>query len=134
MTKLSDEEREEKAKELDYSALFDVHLWSEHPEVNEAVDELYSMLLGLPDFKGNEQIRKKHVKVVILDLYVKRLTDPLMYSSYHRKKGRYTGLNERYPIRNWAFCIDSISNTISSSYPSPYSFISKDSSSILTIS
>jgi len=96
MTELSDEEKEEKAKELDKSALFDVHVWSEHPEVNKAVDELYSMLKELPDFKGDEKLRKKHVKVVILDLYVKWLTDPKMYSSYHRKRNRYTELDERY--------------------------------------
>jgi hypothetical protein len=37
MAELSDEEREEreeKAKELDNSALFDVHTWSEHPIVD----------------------------------------------------------------------------------------------------
>jgi len=54
MAELSDEEREEreeKAKELDNSALFDVHTWSEHPEVNKAVSELYE---NRADYKKDE--------------------------------------------------------------------------------
>jgi hypothetical protein len=103
MTRLTEEEIQQKAEELDNSKLFDVHVWSKYPQVNNAVDELYKMLKTLPDFKGNEKLRKKHVKVVILDLYVKWLEDPFMYSAYHRQKSRYTGFDERYNKLNISY-------------------------------
>lgn len=87
----------EKAEALNNSALFDVHRWSDYPEANSAVDALYEELKELPDFKkGNVRLRKKHVKVVILDLYHKWLTDPMMYSAYHRNVKRYSDMDERY--------------------------------------
>jgi hypothetical protein len=95
--KLGEDGKTRKAKELDNSELFDVHLWSEHPEVNKAVDALYGELKKRPEFEGrNEKLRKKHVKVVILDLYVKWLADPKRYSSYYRQRTRYTDLDSRY--------------------------------------
>ena len=86
----------EKAEELDNSAQFDVHRWSDYPEVNNAVDALYEELKTDPSFKGRKNIRKKHIKVIVLDLYVKWLTDPTMYSSFYRRKGYYTTLDSRY--------------------------------------
>jgi len=43
----------------------DVHTWSDHPEVNVFVDEIYSHLSSI---KGNQRINKKLLKVVLLDL------------------------------------------------------------------
>ena len=52
----------------------DVHRWSEHPEVNIFVDTIYNN-----DFRqGNEnqRIKKKHLKLVLLDLYLAWFDDP----------------------------------------------------------
>lgn len=82
-----------KAIELDNSDLFDVHTWSEYPEVNQCVDFIFTS----NSFEGNKKIRKKHLKVIILDLYVKWLKDPAMYSSFYRAKWYYDDeLDNRY--------------------------------------
>ena len=47
-------------------------------------------------FGVNSSIRKKHLKVVILDLYVKWLTDPAMYSSFYRAHWYYQDIRGRY--------------------------------------
>ena len=56
----------------DFSSLtnvrpLDVHRWSDYPEVNTFVNHIYTLLVGL---YGNERINKKHLKVLLLDLYV----------------------------------------------------------------
>jgi hypothetical protein len=88
----------EKAEELNNSELLDVHRWSSYPEVNSAVDHIYDEMQSLDDFSGRPTIRKRHIKVIILDLYVKWLTDPEMYIAYQRgndayKRGRYNKLH-----------------------------------------
>jgi len=102
-----------RAEELDNSELFDVHTWSEYPEVNKAVDALYAELLKDPKFsskgKGEKErsdvitIKKKHIKVIILDLYVKWLEDPQKYSSFYRMRNRYSELEERYNKLNISY-------------------------------
>lgn len=96
MGKLTKEEIRKKAEELDNYEHFDVHRWSEYPEVNKAVNSLYHELRTLSEFKGSEKLRKKHVKVIILDLYVKWSTDPTRYTSYYRMKNKYTDMDARY--------------------------------------
>lgn len=75
----TDGEKKTLAEQLNNSADFDVHRWSDYPEVNKAVDHLYEEFKALPEFKGKANIQKKHIKTVILDLYVKYLADPQMY-------------------------------------------------------
>ena len=87
-----------KAEELNNSELLDVHRWSSYPEVNNAVDHIYEEMTQLDNFKGRPTARKRHIKVVILDLYVKWLTDPEMYVAYQRgsdayQQGRYNKLH-----------------------------------------
>ena len=89
-------ERRIKAEKLDNWGLFDLQLWSDYPSIDQAVDALYDELSAIPSFKGNARIRKKHIKVVILDLYEKWLTDPTMYSGYRRGSNFYSELDERY--------------------------------------
>lgn len=103
MVEMTEEARKEAAEALKYSEQFDVHIWSHYPEVNNAVDNIYNALKKGSGFKGSEKLRKKHVKVVILDLYVKWLTNPAKYSSYHRRKIRYTDLNSRYNKLNISY-------------------------------
>ena len=78
-----------KAVELDNYENFDVHTWSDYPEVNKAVDYLYEELNKLPEFSGNEKIGKKHVKVIVLSLYVIFLEDPQRWARYYRKESEY---------------------------------------------
>jgi hypothetical protein len=60
------------AIELGYSRPLDVHTWSEHPEVNTFVDRIYEAC-----FRGGKpNIKKKHLKVVLLDLYLAWCQDP----------------------------------------------------------
>lgn len=84
------------AIELGNAEQLDVHRWSEYPEVDQAVDSIYTELCANPAFVGNRKLRKRHIKVIILDLYVKWLKDPEMYSSYYRAKWYYDDLESRY--------------------------------------
>jgi len=84
----------EKAEELNNYQPLDVHRWSDYPEVNSAVNALYEELKSLG--VGNERLRKKHVKVVVLDLYVKWLVDPLRHVGYYRMRSHYKDLKSRY--------------------------------------
>ena len=45
---------------------FDVHKWSDHPEVNNFVNSIYDKHFKLQ----KSEILKKHLKVVLLDLYI----------------------------------------------------------------
>lgn len=86
----------QKAIALDNSELFDVHTWSEYPEVTGAVNQLYSELLELADFSGHAALRKKHLKVLILHLYVTWFKDTTRYTSLNRRKAYYDNLVSRY--------------------------------------
>lgn len=88
--------KRKKAIELDNSELFDVHKWSEYPQVNSIVDSLYSDLSTVPNFNKNQRLRKKHIKVIVLDLYVKWSQDPTKYISVYLRKAYYTELESRY--------------------------------------
>ena len=72
--------------DLNYSRPLDVHRWSDHPEVNSFVDKIYS---SLPSLSGNKQIRKKHLKVLLLDLYVAWSTDPDLKMAISRDNNAY---------------------------------------------
>ena len=64
----------------------DVHTWSDHPEVNVFVNDIYS---HLPSLEGNERINKKLLKVVLLDLYVAWCTDPELMIMFSRDNNAY---------------------------------------------
>ena len=59
--------------DYEHSRPLDVHRWSEHPEVNTFVDDIFNTY-----FKKKTDIRKKHLKVVLLDLYVAWRDDPTL--------------------------------------------------------
>ena len=94
---LSDFERYLNARPLD------VHTWSDHPEVNVFVNEIYSHLSSI---KGNQRINKKLLKVVLLDLYVAWCTDPelmIMFSrdnNAYKAKSRYNEIHISKKIRD----------------------------------
>lgn len=88
-----------KAERLDNWGPFDVHRWSDYPEVNAAVNEIFRVLKTDPEFDGNDGLRKRHVKVLVLDLYAKWLTHPERYmgvyfkESEYRAKSRYNAIH-----------------------------------------
>jgi hypothetical protein len=71
--------------DLDHSRPLDVHVWSDHPEVNTFVDAIYQEHFE----DGNANIRKKHLKVVLLDLYVAWSNDPDLKIAYSRSPNAY---------------------------------------------
>ena len=79
----------EKAEALDFSRLLDVHKWSDYREVNAAVNAIYTDLKNDPDFTGSENLKKKHIKVVILSLYVNWLANRELFTAYSRDKNSY---------------------------------------------
>ena len=72
--------QEARAKELDYSELLNVHTSSDHPEVKEFIDRFYDEYFS----GGNLTIRKKHLKVILLDLYVRWRNDPKLKTAFAR--------------------------------------------------
>lgn len=98
---LTDKQRQGIAEELNNSKPFDVHKWSEYKEVNDTVDYLYPKILKkikvkqAPSAKQVE-IKKRHLKVIILDLWACYLQDPKMYVAYSRSPNKYLEVNSRY--------------------------------------
>jgi hypothetical protein len=81
----------QKAEALNNFTLLDVHRWSDFPEVNNAVNAIYCELKKDPAFGGNKRLRKKHIKVVILDLYATWLADDTKYIAYYCTPNAYIG-------------------------------------------
>ena len=77
--------RKAKSISLNNSRMLDVHTWSEHPEVNGFVDAIYHGIFA----KRNSQIRRTHVKVLLLDLYVNWCDDENRYLSFSRNNNDY---------------------------------------------
>jgi hypothetical protein len=76
--------------ERQYSRAIDVHRISEYPEVQKVINSLLSELNDSDLIKNSPRKRiLKHLKVVVLDLYVTYLGDPLVYVSYPRSKDAY---------------------------------------------
>jgi len=75
---------------LHYSRSIDVHRISEYPEVQKEISYLLSLLKEAGLIKNSPRKRiLKLLKVVILDLYIASLNDPVRYISYSRAKGAY---------------------------------------------
>ena len=72
---------------LEHSRPLDVHTWSDHPEVNAFVNTIYRDHFGV----RQSAIKKKHLKVVLLDLYVAWSVDPSLKTSISRDGNAYPG-------------------------------------------
>lgn len=79
------DEIEAKARELDNSRLLDVHRWSDHPEVDRLVAEIYDAFFR----ERKADIARKHLKVLLLDLYISWFDDPERYTAIHRNPNAY---------------------------------------------
>ena len=73
--------------DYDHSQPLDVHRWSDYPEVNGFVDSIYDLLF-LP-VADNKRIAKQHLKIVLLDLYVRWAADPTLMTAIARGHAAY---------------------------------------------
>ena len=83
----------------DHSKPLDVHTWSDHPEINRLVDELWFKVVepalgGKSNNKGKSD-PKRQLKVLLLDLYVAWLDDPTLCIGVNRNNNAYQ-VNSRY--------------------------------------
>ena len=75
---------------LQYSRPIDVHRISEHPDVQRVISYLLSELKEAGLIKGSPRDKVlRHLKVVVLDLYVAYMRDPLVYVGYPRGSDAY---------------------------------------------
>ena len=75
-------------RNYEYSRPLDAHRWSEHPEVNVFVDRIYEE--HIRQSSTNTQIKKKHLKVVLLDLYVAWSDDPSLNIAVYMSRNAYS--------------------------------------------
>ena len=75
-------------RDYEHSRPLDVHRWSDHPEVNAFVDRIYKE--HIHQSGTNTQIKKKHLKVVLLDLYVAWSDDPNLNIAVHMSMNAYS--------------------------------------------
>jgi len=68
------------------SRILNVHKWSDHREVNSFVDQIYNDHFS----GGNEGIRKRQLKVLLLNLYVNWCDDQTLETAFHRNVLKYT--------------------------------------------
>ena len=76
-------------RDYQHSRILDVHRWSEHQEANLFVDEVYDTFLNRQE-PENTSIKKKHLKVILLDLYVAWLNDPDLNIAVHMSPAAYS--------------------------------------------
>ncbi len=75
---------------LQYSRPIDVHRISDYPEVQRMISYLLSELKDAGLIKGSPRDKVlRHLKVVVLDLYVAYMRDPLVYVGYPRGSDAY---------------------------------------------
>jgi len=85
-----------KKEKLEYSRSFDIHKWSEHKEVKECVDSICKELMKLKDFKtARENLIKKHIRVLVVDLWCAWNQDHKLYLGVSRRYSDYIK-NKRY--------------------------------------
>ena len=76
-------------RDYQHSRPLDIHRWSEHPEANKFVNYVYDTFLNKETWE-NPRIKKKHLKVVLLDLYVAWLNDPALNIAVHMTQSAYS--------------------------------------------
>ena len=76
-------------RDYQHSRILDVHRWSEHQEANLFVDEVQDTFLNRQE-PENVNIKKKHLKVLLLDLYIAWLNDPELNIAVHMTPSAYS--------------------------------------------
>ena len=95
----------------DNSCLFDVHRWSEYPEVKAATDAMYEELKSSGLLVGKGNIQRTHIRVVLLNLYPAYLADPTRYVAYYRMKAAYKA-KSRYNALHISFLTVAVVNAL----------------------
>ena len=82
-----------------HSKPLDVHTWSDHPEINKIIDELWLLFvepaLGRRSNNQGKSYPKRQLKVLLLDLYVAWQDDPDLSIGINRNNSAYK-VNSRY--------------------------------------
>ena len=76
-------------RDYQHSRQLDIQRWSEHPKANKFVNYVYDTFLN-KETRENPRIKKKHLKVVLLDLYVAWLNDPALNIAVHMTQSGYS--------------------------------------------
>ena len=116
MTSDNSNESNNPPRDYNYSRLLDVHVWSDYPEVNDFINLIYDTYFST--LNGKRSIAKRHIKLVLLDLYVAWLTDPDLCLSVNMTRDFYsrnfgTGTT-RYNELNISAKIITVINTLKS--------------------
>jgi len=82
-------QKKKKAERLDNYSHFDVHKWSDYPQVKTVTDKLYNILKKKKLVDGNTRIEKRHLRVLLLDLYANWTEDPKKYSAIYKGSNHY---------------------------------------------
>lgn len=78
-------------EEIEYSRRLDVWKWSDFPEINNLVQEVYAMFfVHMYSRKDAVQRAKNHLKVLLIDLYLAFLDDPKLTIGLPMYPGAYT--------------------------------------------
>ena len=75
----------------EYSRPLDVHRISEHPKVQQVIEVLFGEL-QISGHLGKSSKKKivKHLKAIVLDLYIGYSFDPHIYIGYPRARSQYS--------------------------------------------
>ena len=75
-------------RDYNHSRPLDVHRWSNFPEVNTFIDKLYDN--NIKNVSENAKIQKKHLKLVLLDLFIAWTDDPELNIGVHMHESAYS--------------------------------------------
>jgi len=82
-------QKKKKAERLDNYSHFDVHKWSDYPQVKTVTDKLYNILQKKKLVGGNTSIEKKHLRVLLLDLFANWTEDSKKYTAIYKGSNHY---------------------------------------------
>ena len=75
-------------RDYNHSRPLDLHRSSNYSEVNPFIDEIYNN--HIKDVSENANIQKKHLKLVLLDLFIAWIDDPELNIGVHMHEGAYS--------------------------------------------
>ena len=75
-----------KTRNHNYSRTLDIHLTTNNSEIKELVEVIFDKYFNT----GNKEITKKHLEVLLLDLYIAWKTDPMLEIGIHMAPEFYT--------------------------------------------
>jgi hypothetical protein len=70
---------------------FDVHRWSEHPQLRGLTDDIFQELVSAIPQRADYNDHRKHLRVLLLDLYHRYLEDPDGWIGLSLNRNNYSG-------------------------------------------